>query len=410
MNEKTNGKFFLVPGAEGWNLISGEEGPWSVRAFATLGEAAGALNQDSDVVLALPVSAVLAQRLRLPNVEGDELREMVRIQLEKSLPYPAEEVTSDFEVIEQVNGECVISAIAVQNQRLSELAAPLLSRNVIPRAVTVYAAQRLASHAGHGCVLFIYPEAGALVSAISENRKLSFARTIDGGEDAPLEIELPQLALSAELQGINASFENVLLDEKCFELRDTIQQALDTPAEIVGIETPPAATELNLLPAEWRNQRSRLERRNQWQKRILLAFAAYGAIILLFVLQLLFFKGRAAQLDALIKRDAAKTAFVRSASERWKTLAPAIDPHFYPIEILRHIFDSLPSPDVRITQYSQSARQISIEGEANTAALAYQFADKVKKQPDLQGFTFDMTAPRLLPNDHAQFRLEGKPR
>jgi len=410
LNEKTNGKFFLVPGADGWNLISAEQGPWNVRAFSSLDEAAGALNSDSDVVLALPVSAVLAQRLRLPNVEGDELREMVRIQLEKALPYSAEEVTSDFEVIEQVNGECVISAVAVQNQRLSELAAPLLNRNVIPRAVTVYAAQRLASHAGEGCALFIYPEAGVLVSAISENRKLSFARTIDGGEAAPLEIELPQLALSAELQGICASFQNVLLDEKCFQLRDTVQQALDTPPEIVGIETPPAATELNLLPAEWREQRSRLERRTRWQKRILLAFAAYGALILLFVVQLIFFKGRSAQLDALIKRDAAKTAFVRKASDQWKTLAPAIDPHFYPIEILRHIFDSLPSPDVRITQYSQSARQISIEGEANTAALAYQFADKVKKQPDLQGFAFDMSAPRLLPNDHAQFRLEGKPR
>ncbi|PZR75487.1 MAG: hypothetical protein DLM52_07610, partial [Chthoniobacterales bacterium] len=148
-------KIFVAPGAEGWNVISGEEGPWRVRAFPTLEEAAETLAPDSDVVLALPISAVLAQRLRLPTVEGDDLREMVRIQLEKSLPYPAEEVTSDFEVIEQINGECVISAVAVQNERLSELAAPLLSRNIVPRVVTVYAAQRLASHGNGGCSLFI---------------------------------------------------------------------------------------------------------------------------------------------------------------------------------------------------------------------------------------------------------------
>ena len=42
---------------------------------------------------------------------------------------------------------------------------------------------------------------------------------------------------------------------------------------------------------------------------------------------------------------------------------------------------SLPSQDVRITAYNQSARQISIEGEANKAALAYEFAEKVKKAP-----------------------------
>ena len=75
-----------------------------------------------------------------------------------------------------------------------------------------------------------------------------------------------------------------------------------------------------------------------------------------------------------------------------------------------HISESLPSADVRITKFDQSARQVAVEGEANTAALAYQFADKVKKNPDLKMFQFEMAAPRILPNDHAQFRLEGKPR
>ena len=69
-----------------------------------------------------------------------------------------------------------------------------------------------------------------------------------------------------------------------------------------------------------------------------------------------------------------------------------------------------PSPEVHITAFNQSARQISVDGEANNASLAYQFADKVKKNPDLRMFQFEMAAPRILPNDHAQFRLEGKPR
>ncbi|MEY2530756.1 MAG: hypothetical protein QOI96_841, partial [Verrucomicrobiota bacterium] len=68
------------------------------------------------------------------------------------------------------------------------------------------------------------------------------------------------------------------------------------------------------------------------------------------------------------------------------------------------------SADVRITAYNQSARQISVDGEANTAALAFQFAEKIKKHPALQNFRFDMAAPRILANNHAQFRLEGKPR
>src|SRR6202022_4234663 len=116
------------------------------------------------------------------------------------------------------------------------------------------------------------------------------------------------------------------------------------------------------------------------------------------------------RLGRRIAADAPQTEFVRAAEANWKALAPAIDPRYYPVEILLHLFESLPSPDVRITTYNQSARQISIDGEANSAALAYQFAEKVKKNPGLQIFKFDMAAPRILPNDHAQFRLEGKPR
>src|SRR5439155_20977593 len=108
--------------------------------FPSLDDADQALSASDDFVLALPVSAILAQRIRLANVEGAELREMVRIQIEKALPFSADEVTSDFAIIDQVNGECVISAVAVQNQRLAEISAPLLNRNVIPSAVTVYAA------------------------------------------------------------------------------------------------------------------------------------------------------------------------------------------------------------------------------------------------------------------------------
>lgn len=216
--------------------------------------------------------------------------------------------------------------------------------------------------------------------------------------------------MSAEIQGINASFENVLLDEKCYALRETIERTLGTTADVVGIETPPAATALNLLPQAWREQRVREERRGLWRKRLVVAAAIYATVIALFILDVAFLKFRVGQLDRQIERDAAQTAFVKASATRWKTLAPAVDPTFFPIEILFRLFESLPSPDVRITSFSESARQLAVEGEASSAELAFQFADKVKKNGSLQAFTFDMASPRILPNDHAQFRLEGRPR
>jgi hypothetical protein len=243
---------------------------------------------------------------------------------------------------------------------------------------------------------------------VTENGKLSLARVFEGGNGDQLQVELPQLRLSAELQGIDASSPNVLLDETCHEMRYTVEGILSGPTEIVGIELPPAPVKLNLLPESWRRRRLQLVRQAEWRRRLLWIGGGYGALLLLLFAYLGLLRFQIAGLDRHIAHDTPGTEFVRATEAKWKALAPAIDAHYYPVEILLHLFESLPSADVRITAYNQSARQISVDGEANTAALAYQFIEKVKKNPDLQSFQFDMAAPRILPNNHAQFRLEGR--
>jgi hypothetical protein len=402
---------FIIPTSHGWNFVRSAEqnGSWTVRKLQTLEEAVPLLSADDEFVLGLPVSAVIAQRFRLPSVDQAEFPEMIRLQIEKLLPFPAEELTSDFELIGQSENESVVSAVAISNERLAEVASPLLDRGYIPRQVTVYAAQRASTYAPKGNALLIYPEGEMLVYAMTENGKLSLARAIERNGDQ-LQLELPQLRLSAELQGIDASFPNVLLDETCYELRDTVQGILASPTEIVGIELPPAPVKLNLLPESWRRRRSQLMRQLEWRKRLVWIGGAYVAVIVLLFAYLGLLRFQLGRFDRRIAHDAPETDFVRATEAKWKALAPAIDPHYYPVEILEHLFESLPSADVHITAYNQSARQISVDGEAKTAALAYDFIEKIKKNSELRVFQFDMAAPRILPNNHAQFRLEGKPK
>jgi len=304
----------------------------------------------------------------------------------------------------------VVSAVAIRNEQLAEIAAPLLDRGFIPRQVTVYAAQRASTYAPKGNALLIYPEGETLVYAMTENGKLSLARVFENGNGEQLQLELPQLRMSAELQGINASFPNVLLDESCYQMRDSVEGILASPTEIVGVELPPASVKLNLLPESWRRRRSQSIRQAEWRKRLLWIGGAYVALVFLLLAYLGLLRFQIGRLDGRIAHDAPGTQFVRATEANWKALAPAMDARYYPVEILLHLFESLPSPEVRITAYNQSARQVSVDGEANTAALAYQFIEKIKKNADLRVFQFDMAAPRILPNDHAQFRLEGKPR
>jgi hypothetical protein len=416
---------FIIPTAHGWNFLrsstaaspreaaagsAGQNGSWNVRKLQTLGEAVPLLSATDDFVLGLPVAAVLAQRFRLPSVDPAEFPEMIRIQIEKMLPFSAEDLTTDFEVIEQDENESVVSAVAIRNEQLAEIAAPLLDRGFIPRQVTVYAAQRASTYAPKGNALLIYPEGETLVYAMTENGKLSLARVFENGNGEQLQLELPQLRMSAELQGINVSFPNVLLDESCYQMRETVEGILAGPTEIVGVELPPASVKLNLLPESWRRRRSQSIRQAEWRKRLAWIGGAYVALVFLLLAYLGLLRFQIGRLDGRIAHDAPGTQFVRATEANWKALAPAIDARYYPVEILLHLFESLPSPEVRITAYNQSARQVSIDGEANTAALAYQFIEKIKKNPDLRAFQFDMAAPRILPNDHAQFRLEGKPR
>jgi len=251
---------FIIPTSNGWNFVRliaptspaarktsqsnggpaeaaaespEKNGSWTVRKLQSLEEAVPLLSANDEFVLGLPVSTVIAQRFRLPSVDPAEFPEMIRLQIEKLLPFPADEVTSDFELIQQSESESVVSAIAIRNEHLAEVASPLLNSGYIPRQVTVYAAQRASTYAPKGNALLIYPEGEMLVYAMTENGKLSLARAIERNGDQ-LQMELPQLRLSAELQGIDASYPHVFLDETCYDLRGTVEGIMTSPTEIVG--------------------------------------------------------------------------------------------------------------------------------------------------------------------------------
>src|SRR5438552_6267235 len=182
---------FIIPTSNGWNFVrstapaslparkssqnnggAGEvaagtteqNGSWTVRKLQTLEEAVPLLSASDEFVLGLPVSAVITQRFRLPTVDPAEFPEMIRLQIEKLLPFPADEVTSDFELIEQNENESVVSAIAIRNEQRAEMTSPLLNSGYIPRQVTVYAAQRASTYAPRGNALLIYPEGEMLVT------------------------------------------------------------------------------------------------------------------------------------------------------------------------------------------------------------------------------------------------------
>ena len=159
-----------------------------------------------------------------------------------------------------------------------------------------------------------------------------------------LQRDLPQLALSAELQGINTSNPRILLAESLFEFRDTVQGVFATSVGIDrggsaagGHPAEPASGELAAAPRAARQARG-MEKATIWAgvrlRRLsppLPRLPPRSAV-------------QVGRLDSRIAKDAPRTEFVKMTEARWKALAPAIDPHYYPIEVILHSSNSsLPS-------------------------------------------------------------------
>jgi hypothetical protein len=142
------------------------------QAVRTLGEAVLAIPVGQRIHLALPCHAALLERLTLPSTDREELAGMVQLQLEKTLPYPVEQVSSDFEVVHQADNESTLLSIATHTGQLEEMCQPLRAQARLPQKITLYAAHVAASCPKDQVVLCIWEEDAQLVVAICEQGKL----------------------------------------------------------------------------------------------------------------------------------------------------------------------------------------------------------------------------------------------
>jgi len=129
----------IHPASKGWKVSypGGAPEPADTR-FDTLKELAASLPVGSIVNIALPVSAVLIERMTMPATDRNELRGMVHLQLEKSLPFQVEDVTCNFQVLNQTGSESSLMALAINNAQFNSLCQPLRDKGLLPRKATFF--------------------------------------------------------------------------------------------------------------------------------------------------------------------------------------------------------------------------------------------------------------------------------
>jgi len=385
-----------------------DQGVSESRIVPSMAEVVAALPPKAGVHLALPASAVYFERMKFPSTDLEELRGMMRLQLEKTLPYPSDEITSDLILVETGEAESVVVAVALNTPHLDSLSAPLRAAGRLPEKITVQAMHLVSGCAKTGIDLLIYKEEEKFVAVISENGKIGFVQTLAASGIEEISQEIPQVLLGAELEGVPVVLSRILLTSECEEIRESLGTLLGVPAEVMDSNAPLEEPSMNLFPAAWQGALAAAVRMANLKTRLITVGAVYLAIVLAGTGYLFWMNRQVAALDAKLRAIRPEVASIQERSAKWIALAPAIDPSRYTVELLYQIQKSLPSESIRITQFDQTMDQFTIEGEAPTAGLAVEFGEQLKANPGLKDYHFEVAPPAILPNDHAQFRIFGK--
>lgn len=404
------------------------QAPSFVELVAALSEEGGSKSAPTEIDLAVPTRLLILERLTLPSGDRSELADMVRLQLEKTLPYPVEETTSGFQLISQKQTEVTAPAetegetaatttvtestvliCAVHNEALQTFCAPLLQSGHFPHSVTPWAMQIAAMADPAEIVCAIWQEEADVVFAVFENGTLGHVEILASPET--LSDDLPQALMSAELAGVNTALTVALVDPALMQQSEAIEEALGLSiVELVLTEPPstPREAPVDLTLEAWRAELARRKRMRAIQSRLVIAGVVYGVLVLLACVGLAMQRHRLSGIDAELALVQPQVDAVLGQQNRWKALGSAIDPSRYAVETLFQVTQSLPSADVRITQFEHSPGELRVEGEAPDAAQAVNLEEKLKAQPALSGFQFEAGNPQILSNDHAKFSISGK--
>jgi hypothetical protein len=400
-------------------IIHPVEKGWQVRLssapeptrFDTLALAAASLPAECEIEIALPVGLVVAERFTMPALDREELVGMVHLQLEKSLPFPVEDVTFNFQVIKQSEGESCLLAVAISNQQFASFCQPLRERSLFPQRASFYAL-----HLGQVCPedqtsLLIYQEDEKKVLAIYEKRKLAFVQILPQLPVAELMEELPAILFGAELDGVSTDFSGVCLERSLAEMESAIGGLLSLPVKLVTATEAPIAGDCDLLPESYKQERKQHAQTAQLKANLFTAAVVYLLLLAAGFGTLIWLQHRVSAIDSKLAALKPDIEFVNSRVARWNDLSPAIDRKRYVAELLYQVTSSLPSDGIRITLFEVSnevnKNQFMVEGEAPTYALAVEFVDMLKKDAALQDYQFEVGPPTILANEHAQFRINA---
>ena len=390
----------LCPDREHWRIIGGGTG--------ALADLALQISKRERIEILAPSSAVVLERFSLPKAPREDLQSMAQLQLEKLLPYAAEEFVFDFWEGESGEDSVEVLAIAVSLPALEECCAPFRESNQGPSAVGVYACQLAGNLEGkQGRGLVVWGELGRVFLALVEGGRLHWLEGLPEVDAAGADTEISRALLGAELAGAGTDVQWAVVSGlpgwvaavQCALSGVSVQEMILEPAD------RPAG---NWLPPGWAMEESNRLRRSALIERLQWIGLAYLGAVTLGFAWLAFQKSKLNRLSAELAQLQPKVELANSRQNQWHQVEPAVEPSRYLVEILHQLQKAVGPADIRITEFLMTPRDFTVAGEAASATEAIDYMTRIEKEPELSAFRIQRENPKILANERAQFRMSAK--
>ncbi len=373
------------------------------------------------LALGLPSEAVLLRILDLPLASGDELRDMIALQVDKFSPFNAEDTVAAVEVLyagesnQQVLMAVLQTSVAEDWRRLCLAAGWTLARldlnllgwwrglreaGQIPetgcQAILLY--DRSACDlivVRHGAPLAVRsfgntadvpPEEAA--GEMARETLFTVAGVLAGETQEPLEVRLWHAGAEAPAAFAARLHERLGAQVHSASL-DTLPALSVSLAQRAAEAAPPR---LDLSPPAWREaERDRLHHR-----QIVSIVAAIGAFWALIIAALiggpLWIQHRTAGLKSQLEGLQPAAQATQATRNRVQTLDQYLNRTHSGLEVLREISRTLPAGiDLRNFAY-RKGKQVEINGEAQAVSMVYDF----KKELDASTMFQKVDLPRIF--------------
>ena len=393
----------LLPGttgAEPWELwiLGGQARAECVQICA--GPLDNRLRQNS--TLALPVSQVFCLPLWLNETDAKQFAGMIPLQLElRGLqPRGNSPAVFDWSVVIQEGTRTLVTvgvlpASLPQEMQTETYATFDLSARYLPFPENA---------------LTLWHEQDRLIVAITRGSHLVYCQMLSESRVTPRVLQdLTCARATLDMQGVLGSLQQVVLWTEISQTElASLRVTLQLPVGQAERPAPrPPSSIWKLTPAVVSQAKKDREMRRWRNRGILIALAVYLVVVAVVAAQYFMTSYRADQLRRWQADHAQALDLIHNTEAAWKELHPVVDEKNYPLELLLQAAGAIPADQLHLTLFETDNGHLLIKGEAKNVTAAFQFLDSIKQNPHLTDFTWNMGQPHLLPNDLAQFQIDG---